>query len=137
MTAQVTWSISDMKRNTADGGVFEVNWICRAEDDVESRCSASDAGKMKFEYDASASGFTAYDDLTEETVLGWVKAEIDAKSAAPEDGGTVMNESCAAKETRLKGKVDAQVAKLTSQANGVPWQVATPEGVPGNEEDAA
>ena len=121
MTAQVKWSINDMKRNTADGGVFEVRWSCLAEDDVETACCAVDGGKMLFEYDASADGFTAYDDLTEEIVLGWVKAEIDAKSAAPEDGGTVMTESCATKETRLKGKVDAQVAKLTSQASGTPW----------------
>jgi len=110
MTASVSWSINDMKRNTADGGVFEVRWSAVATDDTEADCQAVEAGKYVCTPDPSADGFVAYDSLTESVVLGWVQADLNAGD------DTVSNI-----ETRLTGKVDAQVARKTSVANGMPW----------------
>ena len=113
MTAQVKWSINDMTRNTADGGVTTVYWSCTATDDVEG-CSAVEAGKLRLEPDASADGFVAYDSLTEDTVLGWVyESLIEGEETAAEAKTRI--------EDNRKGKVDAQVAKKTAVASGTPW----------------
>ena len=129
MTAQVTWSINDMKRNTADGGVTIVYWSCTATDDTHSDCTAVEAGKLRLEPDASADGFTAYEDLTEEQVLGWVYESL-IETSTDEDGNETTETAEQAK-TRIedvrKGKVDAQVARKTAEATGTPW--ATEEAV--------
>ena len=57
MTSSVTWSINDMKRNTADGGVFEGRWSATATDDTETDCSALEAGQYIFNTNASSSDF--------------------------------------------------------------------------------
>ena len=117
MTAQVKWSINDMQRNTADGGVTTVYWSCTATDDTETDCSAVEAGKLRLEPDASADGFVAFDSLTEETVLGWVYASLI-------EGEETAEEAKARIENVRKGKVDAQVAKKTAVASGKPWKTA-------------
>ena len=114
MTAQVTWSINDMKRNTADGGVTIVYWSCTATDDTHSDCTAVEAGKLRLEPDASADGFTAYEDLTEEQVLGWVYESLIEDEETAEQAKTRI-------EDVRKGKVDAQVARKTAEATGMPW----------------
>jgi len=116
MTAQVKWSINDMQRNTADGGVTTVYWSCTATDDTHLECSAVEAGKLRLEPDASADGFVAFDSLTEETVLGWVYASLI-------EGEETAAEAKARIEEVRKGKVDAQVAKKTASATGMPWVV--------------
>ena len=122
MTAQVKWSINDMKRNTADGGVTIVYWSCTATDDTKNEdgflvypdCSAVEAGKLRLEPDASANGFIAYDSLTEDTVLGWVYESLIEGEETAEQAKTRI-------EDVRKGKVDAQVARKTAEANGMPW----------------
>jgi hypothetical protein len=114
MTAQVTWSINDMKRNTADGGVTIVYWSCTATDDTHSDCTAVEAGKLRLEPDASADGFVAYDSLTEDTVLGWVYESLIEGEETAEQAKTRI-------EDVRKGKVDAQVARKTAEAAGMPW----------------
>jgi len=114
MTASVTWSVNDMKRNTADGGVFEVRWEARASDDTETDCIAVEGGKYTCTPDASAADFIAYESLTEADVIGWVKGELNS-------GEDTVSEI----ETRLTGKVDAQVEKKTSVSSGMPWVEAT------------
>jgi hypothetical protein len=116
MTASVTWSINDMKRNTADGGVFEVRWSATAADDTETDCVAVEAGKYACTPDASAADFIAYEALTEADVIGWVKGALDAGP-----------DTVADMEARLIGKVDAQVAKKTAEANGMPWVAVAAE----------
>lgn len=117
MAATVTWSINDMKRNTADGGVVEVRWSCTATDDTETDCSAVEAGKLVTEYDATADGFVAYDNLTEATVLGWVYDSLI-------DGDETADEAKARIESDRIAKVEAQVTRKTAQATGLPWAAA-------------
>ena len=113
MTAQVTWSINDMTRNTADGGVTTVYWSCTATDDVEG-CSAVEAGKLRLEPDASADGFVAYDSLTEDTVLGWVyESLIEGEETAAEAKARI--------EADRDAKVQKQIDAAATTESGVPW----------------
>ena len=62
------WTISTMERNTSDDGVIVAHWRVTEVDDTYS---ASAYGTCSFTYDASASDFVPYADLTEAMVLGW------------------------------------------------------------------
>ena len=114
MTAQVTWSVNDLKYNAADGGVFEVRWSCTATDDADPSCTALEAGKATWEYDTEAEDWVAIADLTEETVLAWVKEHLGAEEVAKI-------------EENRKGKVDAQVARKTAVVSGLPWAAEAAE----------
>ena len=72
----VTWTISTLERNT-DDGVVVAHW--RASD-VDGEHSGSSYGTCGFTPDADAEGYVAYADLTEEAVVEWVKADVDADS---------------------------------------------------------
>jgi hypothetical protein len=115
MAITVTWSVEDMTRDSATGGVKTIYWQCVAMDDTHNDCVATEGGKYKCEPDASADSFIAYDDLTEAVVLEWVKASEDVDADAIEANRTA--------------KVEAQVARKTSDASGTPWvqEVVQPE----------
>jgi len=68
-----TWQITNMERNAGDGGVIVAQWTCMANDGTYS---GSLNGSTAFTYDASAPGFTPYDQLTEAQVLQWVLDSI-------------------------------------------------------------
>jgi hypothetical protein len=115
MATTVTWSVLDMKRDVATGGVKLVYWQCLAADDTHTECSASEAGKLTCEPDATADGFVEYDDLTEEIVLGWVYASL------VEGDEETADEAKARIAANRTGKVEAQVARKTAEASGTPW----------------
>ena len=96
-----TWTISTLERELSDGGVIVAHWRAT---DVDGDYSASSYGTCGFTYDASASDFTPYDDLTESQVLGWCWA-----NGVDQDGI----------EASLAAKIEAD--KHPTQANGVPW----------------
>lgn len=108
MAITVTWSVLDMKRDAATGGVKEVRWQCKAEADTGE--SAVEAGKYMCTPDPDAADFVAYEDLTEEIVLGWVKGQENFNPTAI--------------ETDRTGKVEAQIARKTAEATGLPWAPA-------------
>ncbi len=70
----VTWTIPTLERNT-DDGVVVAHW--RASD-ADGEHVGSSYGTCGFTPDPDADGYVAYDSLTEETVIGWVKADVDA-----------------------------------------------------------
>jgi len=96
-----TWTISTLERELSDGGVTVAHWRAT---DVDGDFSASSYGTCGFTYDASASDFTPYDDLTESQVLGWCWANGVDQDAI---------------EASLAAKIEAD--KNPTQANGVPW----------------
>ena len=98
----VTWNISTLERNT-DNGVVVAHW--RASD-VDGDHSGSSYGTCGFTPDASADGYVAYDNLTEENVIGWVKGSMG------EEAVTVVEDSIA-----------AQIAdsKAPAISVGTPW----------------
>ena len=95
-----TWTISTLERELSDGGVIVAHWRATA---VDGDFSASSYGTVGFTPDPSASGFIAYDSLTEADVIGWVQAEVDQDAI----------------EASLAAKIEAD--KNPTQAAGVPW----------------
>ena len=109
-----TWSVTDMQHTDADGGVFLVYWSMVAASDGTPSYTASEGGKLRCEYDASAAGYIAYADLTEADVLGWVYTSLikDTETAA---------EAKARIETDRTAKVQKQIDAASSTSDGVPW----------------
>jgi hypothetical protein len=97
----ITWSISQMDRNAANGGVTVAHWNVSA---VDGDYSASAYGTAGFTPDASAPGFVPYANLTEAEVLAWVWASGVDKDAA---------------EASLAQQIAAQKNPVT--LNGLPW----------------
>ena len=95
-----TWTIANLERNVADGGVTVAHWRVT---EVDGDYSASSYGTVGFTPDASASDFVAYDSLTEEVVMGWVHAEVDQDAT----------------EAALTANIEAQ--KNPVSADGMPW----------------
>jgi S-methylmethionine-dependent homocysteine/selenocysteine methylase len=88
------WTINalDAKVAVEDGNenvVYTVHWGYSATDETGEH-SASSIGTHGVEYDAA--NFTAYADLTEEQVIGWLEAELDVES--------------------MKASLDSQIEKL-------------------------
>ena len=114
MTITTTWSVQDMQRDVASGGVKLVYWSCVAADDTHTECTATEGGKLRLEPDADADGFVAYTDLTEAAVLGW-----DYDSLI--EGEETADEAKTRIEAVRSGKVAAQGARKTSEATGTAW----------------
>ena len=103
-----TWTISTLERELSDGGVVVAHWRATATETVGTgddavTYSANNYGTCGFTPDPSASGFIAYDSLTEADVIGWVQAELDQDAI----------------EASLAAKIEAD--KNPTQAAGVPW----------------
>ena len=96
----ITWSIGQMDRNAADGGVTVAHWRVTA---VDGDYSASAYGTAGFTPDASAPDFKPYASLTQADVLAWVWGSVD-KAAA---------------EASLAQQIEAQKNPVT--LNGLPW----------------
>jgi len=95
-----TWTIAQLDRNTADGGVTVAHWRVS---EVDGDYSASSYGTVGFTPDPSASDFVPYADLTESTVLGWVQEQLDKDAI----------------EASLTANIAEQKAPVT--ASGTPW----------------
>ena len=99
-----TWTIANLERNVADGGVTVAHWRVTEEETVgDVTYTASSYGTCGFTPDPDASDFVAYDSLTEATVLGWVQAEVDQDAT----------------EAALTANIEAQ--KNPVSADGMPW----------------
>ena len=99
-----TWTIANLERNVADGGVTVAHWrVTESETVGEDTYTASSYGTCGFTPDASAEDFIAYDDLTEEVVMGWVHADVDQAQT----------------EAALTANIAEQ--KTPTTADGMPW----------------
>ena len=96
-----TWAIANLERETADGFVFTAHYTVAANDDTYS---SSAYGSIGFQRPDNLIPFA---DLTEETVIGWVKEAL---------GGDEKVESI---QTALQNQIDEQ--RSPSKAAGVPW----------------
>lgn len=95
-----TWSIGQMDRNAANGGVTVAHWRVEA---VDGEHSASAYGSAGFTPDASAPDFKPYDQLTQEDVLAWVWGSVDKTEI----------------EASLAAQIEAKKNPVT--LNGLPW----------------
>ena len=99
-----TWTIANLERNVADGGVTVAHWrVTESETVGEDTYTASAYGTCGFTPDASAEDFIAYDDLTEEVVMGWVHEEVSQEDT----------------EAALAANIEGQ--KNPVSADGMPW----------------
>jgi len=114
MAINTTWSVGNLTRVDADGGVIQAVWSLVATSDGEGGETATEGGKNRFTYDASASDYIAYDDLTEADVLGWIWE-------ANKEGDETAEEYKARIEAERTAKVQAQIDRKATQATGVPW----------------
>jgi len=93
----ITWTISQLDRQTSDGLVTTAHYTVNA---VEGNHTASSYGTVGFERGES---FIAYASLTEAQVIAWVKNKLDVEAI----------------EAGLQAQIDAQKNPVT--ATGVPW----------------
>ena len=114
MAITTTWSVNNMTHVDADGGVILAYWSLVAASDAGGGETATEAGKNRFEYDASASGFIKYDDLKESDVLGWIYE-------ANKEGDETADEYKARIEAERTAKVQAQIDRKAAQSDGLPW----------------
>ena len=93
----IVWNISNLDRNTADGLVTTAHWQCTA---IDGDYTASIYSTASW---ADGTVNTPYENLTPETVLGWVWESVD-KTAT---------------EAALAANIALQKAPVT--ASGTPW----------------
>ena len=99
-----TWTIAQLERNTADGGVIVAHWrVTESETVGEDTYTASSYGTCGFTPDPSASDYIAYADLTEADVIGWCQDALDQEAI----------------EASLTANINEQ--KNPTTADGVPW----------------
>jgi hypothetical protein len=88
----------------ADGGVTVAHWrVTESETVGEDTFTASAYGTCGFTPDPDADGFVAYDDLTEEVVMGWVWESVNQEET----------------EAALTANIEGQ--KNPVSADGMPW----------------
>ena len=114
MAITTTWSVTDMTHVDADGGVIKAYWTCTALSDTTPAYSAVEGGKLICTYDASASGYIAYASLTEADVLGWIYTSLI-------EGSETAAEAKARIEANRTARVQGQIDRAATQAEGVPW----------------
>tara|TARA_R100000315_G_scaffold9536_1_gene3059 strand:+ start:114 stop:476 length:363 start_codon:yes stop_codon:yes gene_type:complete len=120
MAINTTWSVGNLTRIDADGGVIQAVWSLVAASDGEGGEIAQEGGKNRFTYDASSSDYIAYADLKESDVLGWIYDQNKGPSTGgPED--ETAEEYKARIEAERTAKVQAQIDRAATQATGVPW----------------
>jgi hypothetical protein len=120
MAITTTWSINNMTHVDADGGVILAYWSLVAASDAGGGETATEAGKNRFEYDASGSGFIKYDDLKESDVLGWIWEANKGQGQFTDDDETA-DEYKARIESERTAKVQAQIDRKAAQSDGLPW----------------
>ena len=94
------WSIAQLERTTATGGVTIAHWRATATD---GEYSASSYGTCSFTPDADSEGFVAFEDLIESQVLEWVYEALDKEAT----------------EASMASQIEAQKAPITMA--GLPW----------------
>jgi hypothetical protein len=99
------WKIYDLNRTLSDGMVSKAIYACESD---ESGHSSRKIGEVAFTTgSASDSEFVAYEDLTENIVLGWVTGSIDTTAIEVENSSSIAS-SITAEANRTK-------------ENGTPW----------------
>ena len=125
MAVTHTWSVSDqLQTRTQDGlseVVFSVVWRLNSEETVDGTTySISSANQISLNTDnLDPATFTAFADLTEDQVVGWAKATIDANAAEGE--GVTCAEWEAGHERNIAKQQNPPTAVETA-----PWATANP-----------
>ena len=111
MAITKVWEVNKCRFETADKYIYEVIYRVKGMDGTEEKWSETGSVALP-----KPSTLIAYDTLDAATVIGWVKAKIDADSAEM-GGGTVAD---------IEKKIDDAIAELNAPttAEGTPWNVS-------------
>jgi len=101
MSTTYNWKIAQLERETNDGYVFTAHYTIDAEDGTYRAGAYGSIGLERPEGD-----LIPFADLTEETVVGWVKDQLTAEKVAEV-------------EAALQNQLDEQAAP--TKAAGLPW----------------
>ena len=107
--ATKTWQINTLQRELADGYVNKVIYRVNGADGTYSFRATGEVDLPK------PDTLVPYADLTEETVLGWVKAKINADAAASDPAGVTVADI----EAAVENGVNEQ--KTPTTGVGKPW----------------
>jgi hypothetical protein len=102
-----TWKILDTKYQIEDGLIIKVVYRCVAQLDNFLDIKM---GELELTGDPTSSDFVPFDNLTETTILGWVKTSLGEQQVT-------------AIETELQNNVTARKAAQDAQTTkqGLPW----------------
>lgn len=106
-----TWKIYNLEHEISNGLVIKVTYGCVVESEGFLNRSV---GEITLTGDPSSPDFVAYNDLTEEIVIDWVKAELESN----EEGSVASLESKI--QAQVQQAIDAAAAKTTEE--GLPWR---------------
>jgi hypothetical protein len=96
------WTIVNMNRLTADGFVVTVHYNVSATDGTYNASTYGTVGYTE----QPGETYVPYADLTQEMVVGWVKASLGEATV----------------EASLQSQIDAQINPV--QESGMPWAAA-------------
>ena len=94
MATTTTWKIASLDRETADGYVFTAHYTVNATDETYS---AGAYGSVGFEKPETLVPFA---DLTEETVIGWVKEALGGEEKVTEIKAALIQPDATVNELR-------------------------------------
>ena len=98
------WKIYDLKRVIADGIVTKITYACESSED---NSSTRKIGDIELTGSIDDDGFIAFEDLTEEIVLGWITSSIDTSIFETENSSSIAQQVI-------------QRAAITTKS-GTPW----------------
>ena len=101
MSTTFTWAIGNLERETADGYVYTAHYTVSAANDSYTAGAYGSVGLERPET------LIAYDSLSEEQVIGWVKEAIGGQEKVDEI------------QAALQSQLDEKAAP--TKAAGVPW----------------
>ena len=103
MAITKTWEVNTLQRELADGYVNKVIYRVKGTDGTYETRATGEVDLPK------PDTLVAYKDLTAETVIGWVKAKLDADEA-----GTVA---------KIEAAIDSNITLQATPTHGVgtPW----------------
>ena len=113
MSATFNWQVTSMTSYPEYAGetdvVFNVNWECIAtETSGGVLYGSTKVGNTSVTYHAG-SPYTPYNQLTNDQVIGWVKAELDAPVPSGPNGETTPGHGVADVEAALQQAIDNQI----------------------------
>jgi hypothetical protein len=98
------WKIYDLKRVIEGGIVTKITYACESSED---NSSTRRIGDIELTGSIDDDGFIAFEDLTEEIVLGWVTSSIDTSIFETENSASIAQQII-------------RKAAITTK-NGTPW----------------
>jgi len=108
MAITKVWEVNKCRFETADKYIYEVIYRVKGMDGETEKWRETGAVSLP-----KPDTLVAYDSLDKDTIIGWVKAKIDADSAEM-DSSTVAD---------IEKKIDDAIAELEAPttAEGTPW----------------